>query len=308
MCLALWWLFLGCGSADEPALVPVEPVLEQVEATLEVVVRPTATKVPRLDLPTLTPAPTATPWQTPTPYPTLDVRGNADVWVAERAEEVEPQTCVEHIQLLLKSHRGELHPEDVQGYLDRLAAVRGDCDPAEASYDLACVRGTYVGGLRLDQGFLRNMERYAERSIGMTRKDYYGNVLVHFEDLPGSVEAGCWYYSSGDDRWSWRNASGGHGLFGVDNSACDERLRALIVDGGSDLPVDVAGVVEAVWALMPSCKSQGWSPYPSYRGASDCGFERTGGALIMVRWQDDYLPHDGNSCWVYDGDVGEWYE
>ena len=299
-------LLLGCG-AREPVPVSAEAVVQRAGSTVEAMVRPTATKVPRLNLPTLTPMPTATLWATATPEPTLDISGRVAVMVPTPQPEP-PATCSEHLRLLLETYDGfRLFSDDVNALYAKLAAVRSDCDYALAGSGKACERGTYVGGLRVVPQLLDNLDSYTEKTVGDTGISSGGDVLVHFDDLPGDDLGGCWYYSREKLSWSWRDVAGDYGLFSVDHSECDGLLRERILEDGLEEPSDVAGAVDYVWRQMPSCEVQGWSPYPAVAGLELCGSQVADG-VVVIMWQDAYLPFDGVQCWSYDRRTMEWYD
>ena len=299
-------LLVGCG-AGEPVPVSAEVVKQRSGAMLEAVLRPTVTKVPRLELPTLTPLPTATPWATATPEPTLDISGRVAVMVPTPEPEP-PATCGGHLRLLLESYDGfRLFSDDVNELYAKLSEARGDCDYAFAGPGKACERGTYVGGLQVAPQLLDNLDSYTERTLGATSLSSVGDVLVHFDDLPGENVGGCWYYSREKLSWSWRDVAGNYGLFSVDHSDCDELLREKILGDGLEEPLDVAGAVEYVWRKMPACEVQGWSPYPLVSGFEECRL-RLGEAAAVIVWQEDYRPHDGGECWAYDRETMSWYD
>ena len=304
--LLLVLFLMGCG-ANAPVPVAADVVSERVGRTVTAMVRPTATSVPRLNLPTLTPMPTATPWATAEPEPTLDLSGRVVVMVPTPAPE-QPATCGEHLRLELEAYDGvRLFAEDVNKLYAELSAARGDCDYAFAGAGRACELGTYVGGLEVAPQLLDNYDDYVERRIGATGRTFQGDVLVHFDNLPGDSLGGCWYYSPERLRWGWRHSAGDHGLFGVDHGDCDGLLREKLLGDGLEQPADVAGGVEYVWRKIPACETQGWSPYPKVVGLDVCRAQLPDGAAVIM-WQEGYKPYDGEVCWAYDRRMMTWYD
>lgn len=306
LAVSLLVLGLACSQSRDAPAITEEEYLPLVEATLEVIVEPAPTRVPRLEFPTLTVEPTSTPAVAATPLPTLDINSQVEAVVPTPAP-APPATCVEHLQLVLANYtKAEIFPEDVQEVHDRLSELRGDCGSAVVSYDVECERGTYIGGLQVTGDLLNNPGDYLGKSIGGTGLSPLGDVLVHFLDMPERDGPGCWYYSLDRQRWSWRTSSGEYGMFGVDHSMCDGRLRELVLALGAEKASEVAVAVDRVWREIPSCKVQGWSPFPRNGGVEVCGFDGVDEAVV-IRWQDYYQPYDGAQCWAYNRELMEWY-
>ena len=294
---------MACGGGVEPVLgQEVEPVRVVGDTPA-----PTATRLPRLTPPTVTPSPTETP------FPTIAVELVVQPVVAEdlvqgKYQEQEPANCVEAYQRrLIEVSVYKFHPEVLWEIYQDLAEERGDCGPAQPSFSVVCNVGVAVGGVDVTGSLMENWGQVRSRRIGPTAKDGRGNMLVHFEDLPGRSSPGCWYYSADGLSWSWRAAGGENGVFGAALMSCDGRLRVELEALMDASPAMVAGAVERVWEWRGECHPDAWKAYPSVRGSGMCAVVQPGGGMVIM-WQDERRPNDGARCWIYDEVQGAWAE
>lgn len=272
------------------------------------------------------PTPTVTPRPTPdfsvrksrggTPRPTVARRAGLEFGRFQNVE----LGCVEAFRARLVGYVGRelFGPEVAWKMSGEFLEERPDCREEgwgpEFSLEAECV-GLDVGSVQIGNAFVV-WEGAREKSARVlsSRKDEWGNILLHFSRMPLQEGSGCWYYRASDETWVWVVRKGSKVENGVDNpdlSGCDSLLKAELrrLPAGFSL-ADVGRAVDRVVGVGRGCQTSFWRVFPRLEPDEGCGVDSETGDLgeggRVVHWHEDYRPYDGAVCWVLERSWGLW--
>ena len=296
-----------------------------------VVVLPTAPWATATPWPTFTPV--ATPWPTVafTDFVFSEHLGPTPV-VLPDGSVVIPATaspprldCTVHFRNWLPEHLPVESARHLVRRVEEFRIERPDCviGKFEPLFSAApvCFDEDRVAGVRVARGLRRGIDYNHNLRLGPTASDSYGNLLIHFDRLPTSLDRACWYYHAASRTWYQQVVGGSPAAVGpgataapqptvapgLVASACDRELQShllsvqsldhLVVDDIS-LQVETGlGACSLDWRpsaspgpVIPACPAQDTGIYP--------------GGTIIVHWATS--PDDGSSCWIFDPVLEIW--